>query len=226
MLAALSQDYPSSTPQPEIDKRNWFGRCVYESSNDVCDEQVVTLIWDDDPSPLTQANGDGERALRNRGAKTATFHMTAHTKKICDRYTHIYGADGEIYADGSTITIEDFRTGETKTYHPPQGGVVHGGGDEELVKMFVEAVEKVESEGWEVERAQRVYLGCTLEEVMRSHAVVFAAEGARRERKVVDFGQWWEREVEGGLKSQDFEIGSMTAVERAPEIAMRVVESV
>jgi hypothetical protein len=43
-----------------------------------------------------------------------------------------------------------------------------------------------------VDAAQREFLGCSLEEVIRSHAVVFAAEEARRCRKAVDFGGWWE----------------------------------
>jgi hypothetical protein len=42
-----------------------------------------------------------------------------------------------------------------------------------------------------VQRAQTHFVGCTLEEAVRSHAVVFAAEEARREEKVVRWKEWW-----------------------------------
>jgi hypothetical protein len=53
------------------------------------------------------------------------------------------------------------------------------------------AVDAVENEGWDVQRAQTHFVGCTLEEAVRSHAVVFAAEEARREEKVVRWKEWW-----------------------------------
>ncbi|KAK0807823.1 hypothetical protein LTR75_006458 [Friedmanniomyces endolithicus] len=53
LMASLAEDYDStSTPVADIESRPWFGRCVWESDNDVCDDQVVTLTWDDD-----EANG-------------------------------------------------------------------------------------------------------------------------------------------------------------------------
>jgi hypothetical protein len=190
MLAELAKDYDARTPDLEIARRNWFGRCVYESDNDVCDEQVVTLNWDDDPLP-------GNAETGGRMAKTAVFHMVAHTKKICDRYTHLYGVDGEIFADSTTITVEDFRTGRTTIHHPQVEGHSHGGGDIGLTRQFVLAVDKVKNHGWTTDRAQRELVGCTLEEVIRSHAMVFCAEAARRGRKVVNFPEWWAAEVQG-----------------------------
>jgi hypothetical protein len=52
-----------------------------------------------------------------------------------------------------------------------------------------------------VASAQEDYIGCTAEEIIRSHAAVFAAEEARKGKIVVDFGSWWEREVEGRLRT-------------------------
>jgi hypothetical protein len=195
LLTELARDYDSSTPVPLIARRNWFGRCVYECDNDVCDEQVVTISWDDVnvPShPSDAINGSGgmeQRAVPppGRGSKTATFHMVAQTKKICERYTHLYGVDGEIFADSKAITVEDFRTGETTVHHPGIESLGHGGGDLGLTRQFVLAVDKVKNHGWSTERAQRELIGCTLDEVIRSHAMVFCAETARREERVVDW---------------------------------------
>jgi len=205
LLAKLAEDYDASTtPDSEVRSRNWFGRCVWESDNDVCDEQIVTLTWDEDPLPPSHpaAHSSGAASptadpLSNRGAKTATFHMVANTKKICERYTHIYGAEGEVYADSQTITVEDFRTGETRVERPRLESLGHGGGDVGLARQFIMAVDRVKNQGWEAERAQREVVGCTLEEVIRSHAMVFCAEEARRGRKVVDWKEWWAEKVKG-----------------------------
>lgn len=190
MLTKLAEDYDSSTPQEVIDSKNWFGRCVFESDNDVCDEQVVVLTWEDDPRPDLSAETNGAR-----GAKQATFHMIAQTKKQCQRYTYVYGTEGEIYADSKTITIEDFRTGETTTYAPKLESLGHGGGDHGLTRQFVLAVDRVKNGGWEAPRAQHEFIGCSLEEIIRSHAMVFAAEEARRAGRTVDWKSWWDGNV-------------------------------
>jgi hypothetical protein len=189
MLAELAKDYTANTPAADVAGRNWFGRCVYESDNDVCDEQVVTISWDDNPLPV-----DG--GSHNRHAKSAVFHMVAHTRKICNRYTHLYGVDGEIYADSSSITVEDFRTGKTTVHRPPIESHGHGGGDIGLTRQFVTAVDKVKNHGWTTDRAQRELVGCTVEEAVRSHAMVFCAEAARRGKEVIDWRKWWAAEVE------------------------------
>jgi hypothetical protein len=196
LAAKLADNYTAETPTSEVAAGNWFGRCVYESDNDVNDDQVVTMKWENDPLP---GETDKEKALASRGAKTAVFHMVAHTKKICERYSHIYGCDGEIYADSQTITVEDFNTGEKKVYRPHLAGGGHGGGDDGLARQFILAVDAVKNHGVSVEEAQRVHVGCSLEEVIRSHAMVFAAEEARRGKKVLDFPEWWKIEVEASL---------------------------
>lgn len=199
LLQNLAEDYTTDTPDSEVAKRNWFGRCVFESDNDVCDEQVVVMTWEDDPSsePTSTETSTTADSLNRRGAKTATFHMVAHTKKMCDRYTNLYGVDGEIYADQATITVEDFRTGTTTVHRPPVESKGHGGGDAGLARQFVLAVDRVKNDGWQAERAQREIIGCTLEEIIRSHAAVFCAEAARHGKTVIDWGPWWAKEVEG-----------------------------
>lgn len=201
LLARLAEDYDASRTAPgEVSGRNWFGRCVYEADNDVCDNQTVTLSWEDDP--VAGPGETGREALAGRGCKTATLHMVAFSKKICQRFTHIYGADGEITADSSSITVEDFKTGGRRVFYPyvPKGGG-HGDADEGLARQFVLAVDKVKNHGWDVAGAQKEYMGCSLEDVIMSHGMVFAAEDARRSKTVVDFPDWWEKNVVAKMKT-------------------------
>lgn len=211
LLGKLAEDYGPDADPAEVRGRNWFGRCVYESDNDVADEQVVTITWDDDPLPgaasssSSSSNDPMADSMGGRGAKQATFHMVAQTKRQCERHTRIYGVDGEVYADSYTITVEDFRTGKTTTHTPPMESAGHGGGDLGLARQFVEAIDLVknrQAEGWTADRAQREVIRCTLDETIRSHAMVFCAEEARRGKKVVDWAEWWAREVEGKLDGE------------------------
>jgi hypothetical protein len=61
-------------------------------------------------------------------------------------------------------------------------------------------MDAVKSHGMSVAEAQKVHLGCTLEEVIRSHAFVFAAEEARKTQDVIQWDQWWQEKVERRLK--------------------------
>jgi predicted dehydrogenase len=191
LLARLREDYSTEMSDEEIAARPWYGRCVYEADNNVCDDQVVTITWDDE-SPV---EGEGQQQLQGRLAKTAVFHMIAPTEKQCERRGRVYGTRGEIAYDSRTISIYEFATRSTTTVEvpkqPPEEEEAHGGGDYGLARSFVRAVDAVENEGWDVQRAQTHFVGCTLEEAVRSHAVVFAAEEARREEKVVRWKEWW-----------------------------------
>ncbi|RMY12124.1 hypothetical protein D0868_02754 [Hortaea werneckii] len=184
LFATLAEDYDAaSTPTQDIEDQSWYGRCVWESNNDVCDDQTVTFTWEDDPAV-------------DRGVKTAIFHMIAQTLAQCERRGRIYGTTGEISYDSQSITVHDFKSGETKTYKPEVPvNSHHGGGDDGLTQCFLNAVKAVKEGSMDVAEAQRYYMGCTLEDVIRSHAAVFAAEEARREKKVISWKEWWERNV-------------------------------
>ena len=195
LMERLAEDYDNSMSQTEIDRRPWFGRCVYESDNDVCDDQVVTIAWEDDP--LTRTRDESmESLIKGRGAKIATFHMVAPTEKQCERRGRVYGTKGEIEYDSKTIHVYDFATKQTRTHYPHQPGGGHGGGDAGLAQQFVKAIAAVKMKKMTVDQAQKAHIGCTLEEVIRSHAMVFAAEEARKQRKVVDWADWWNINVE------------------------------
>ena len=193
----LAEDYDESTSQEEIDCRPWFGRCVYESGNDVCDDQVVTIRWEDDPvsfSPDDQPSWT--KSSKGRGAKTAILHMTAFTDRICERRGRIYGTRGEIEYDSRTITVHDFASKTSHLHYPHQAGGGHGGGDDGLTRQYVQAIDAVKNHQMGTAEAQRRYVGCNLEEIITSHAMVFAAEEARRRRQVVDWKAWWGQNVE------------------------------
>ncbi|KAJ5735522.1 Oxidoreductase N-terminal [Penicillium malachiteum] len=188
LLAKLAEDYDVTVQSDaDIAARPWYGRCVYEADNNVADDQVVTFKWDD------------EIAAPHRLAKTASFHMIAPTEKQCVRRGRVYGTTGEIEYDSTTISIYDFATGKTVVHDvpkpPPERAESHGGGDFGLAGQYVSAVEAVVNGGLDIQTAQARFIGCTLEEAVQSHAVVFAAEEARREERVVHWEDWWEKKL-------------------------------
>ena len=196
LLSKLSEDYDRSTPQSEVDRRPWFGRCVFEADNDVCDDQVVTISWNaeqDLPDP-TPSNASSSTNLR--GPKIAVFHMIAFTEKQCERRGRIYGTNGEIEYDSRTIKVYDFETGSHASHDAPQPGGGHGGGDAGLTQQYVRAINAVKNSGSTAQAAQSRLIGCDLEDVIRSHAMVFAAEEARTQGKVINWSQWWAEHVE------------------------------
>jgi predicted dehydrogenase len=138
-----------------------YGKCVYESNNDVVDNQVVNLEY---------SNGT-----------TCSFTMVAFTDLICERQTRIHFTHGELVGDGSTFRTVNFRTNESKRHYPSvEQGSGHGGGDLGLISAFVEAVKTGRQE----------VLGTNVEEVMRSHLTVFAAEESRKMGKVVSYEEF------------------------------------
>lgn len=191
LLSRLQQDYNKDTDSDDkIASKTWYGRCVYESDNNVCDDQVVTISWDDEPS---------SSSATPMNSKTAFFHMIAPTEKQCQRRGRVYGTNGEISYNSRTITIYDFATQSESIIEvprqPPEEEKAHGGGDYGLARSFVQAVDAVVNQGWDVGEAQARFVGCTLEEAVRSHAVVFAAEEARREERVVRWKEWWGKKL-------------------------------
>jgi predicted dehydrogenase len=140
-----------------------YGRCVYASDNDVVDNQVVILDFAD-------------------GA-TANFTMTAFTPTF-HRQTRLFGTRGYIETDSVRIRVFDFVT-EKETIvdtSVAEGSATaasgHGGGDYGLMKAFIAAVATSDP--------HKVWSGP--DETLASHRIVFAAEQARRERRVVPLG--------------------------------------
>ncbi|PWW79710.1 NAD(P)-binding protein [Tuber magnatum] len=188
----LGEDYGSEGAIVDGEQKSYYGRCVYETDNNVVDNQVVTISWEDDDTSISPSGASEE----GRGAKTATLTMVAFSEKICERFTRIYGTRGELEADSCQIKIYDFETGVRKTWVPSIDMLSgHGGGDNGLARAFVDAINKVKNEEWAVDKAQKEVIGVTAEEVLRSHAAVFWAEEARVNRQMLEWGEWWAQNV-------------------------------
>jgi predicted dehydrogenase len=159
------------TPEPTLEtvtaalENGPYGRCVYECDNDVVDHQVVNMLFE---------NG-----------KTAVFTMTAFNQ-AGHRKTRIFGTRGEIYGDGEKIHIFDFLTDQTRvidteaTSATADGGRAalggHGGGDYGLMDRFVSAV---------CNNDPSLILSGP-DESLETHRMVFGAERARHENRVVN----------------------------------------
>lgn len=135
-----------------------YGRCVYACDNDVVDNQVVNLQF--------------------AGDRTASFSMMAFTQ-MRNRETRLFGTRGELVCDGRLIHHYNFMTDSTETIDTEidTGAVLggHGGGDYWLMHHFSQAL---------LDEDQRQILSGP-DETLASHLMVFAAEQARKENRVV-----------------------------------------
>ncbi len=158
-LDVLAPD-PSEQGVLEAIRTGPYGRCVYSCDNDVVDHQVVSMRFED--------------------GTTGSFTMTAFTRTR-DRESRIFGTRGEIYGNGETIDVYDFLTDRTDrlnvTAHS-DGSILggHGGGDGAIMREFVAAIAH--------DDPSLILSGP--EESLETHLMVFAAEKARREGRVVD----------------------------------------
>lgn len=119
------------------------------------------------------------------GGATAVMTMIATSEALCQRKVSIYGSKGEIYTDYDKIRVFDFSTETAKEYRPSTNNFEgHGGGDTGLAMAFANALRDVISGTKSVEDATVSYIGCTPEDILASHKVVFLAEKARRENRV------------------------------------------
>ncbi|MDE0768020.1 MAG: Gfo/Idh/MocA family oxidoreductase [Opitutaceae bacterium] len=149
----------SSEAHLEAIRTGPYGRCVYSCDNDVVDHQVVAMEYEDNI--------------------TVTFTMTAFTAGE-GRRMRVHGSLGELYFDESTITIQDFATGnkETIAIGAETGG--HGGGDNRLALNWLAglAANSAENIKTDVHRS------------LRTHSIAFAAEASRKEQRMIDVSEF------------------------------------
>ena len=141
-------------------KEGPYGRCVYACDNDVVDNQIVSMQFED--------------------GSTASFIMTAFSEKDDGRRTTIFGTKGEIRGNGcDKIEVYDFLTRKIESYNVnpeilgSSGG--HGGGDFGLMEHFVNAVAN--------NNPDLILSGP--EETLNSHLLTFYAEQSRLEGNVI-----------------------------------------
>jgi len=157
------EDDPLKYPQVLRDtlKTSAYGRCVYNTDNDVCDTQMVNFQFE---------NG-----------AIANLTMTAFTENVF-RQTKITGSHGELEWDGTPfnpIRVYNFLDKKSKFFRPDS--VVpnvatrgHGGADFFLIDSFVKAVA----------RKDPSLIRSGGEESLKSHLLVFQAEKSRKQNLV------------------------------------------
>ena len=110
---------------------------------------------------------------------SVTFTMSAFTPH--GRMTRILGTKGYIDGTEGTIRILDFNSEQWEEITIEAGGG-HSGGDEGLMNAFIQAVSTGD------ERYSKTGPDVTLE----SHLIVFAAEQARLEKRVVEMKEFFD----------------------------------
>lgn len=136
-------------------KTSPYGRCVYKCDNDVCDNQVVFLEFE---------NG-----------ATANFTISAFSMEN-NRTLKIMGTKGEVGGCMETgeILLKKFRDLSEIKYSIENDGTKHCGGDGELMKHFAQLVKNCKETENNVDKW-----------MFKSHNIAFHAEKARlRNRKI------------------------------------------
>ncbi|KAL6482883.1 hypothetical protein MHYP_G00077550 [Metynnis hypsauchen] len=156
-----SNSVPDIESVTEALKTGPYGRCVYECDNDVCSNQVVNMEFE--------------------GGLTASFSMVAFTEEIGQRKTSICGSRGELSYNGKEINVFDFLT-QTSTKHTAHKNIPgafylgpHGVADYHLVDAFISAVASEDP----------LLIKSGPKETLASHRLVFEAERARLENRIV-----------------------------------------
>jgi predicted dehydrogenase len=126
-----------------------YGRCVYRCDNDAVDNQVVLMEF-----------GSGlVVSLTMQGAS-----------QVEGRTVRIDGSRATLLANESRgeIAVHDHRAGTTETIRVPRGVGGHGGGDDGLMRAFLDAM-----------RGERGGFRTSARESLLSHLIAFAAERSR-----------------------------------------------
>jgi hypothetical protein len=133
-----------------------YGRCVYRCDNDAVDHQVVALEF----------AGGLSVTLTMQGAS----HVEGRTVRIDGRRATLLANESR-----GELALHDHRTGqiERMSVQPGVGG--HGGGDDGLMKAFLDGV-----------RGRREGMLTSAREAIESHLMAFAAEKSRQSGQPVD----------------------------------------
>lgn len=159
-------------------EKTQYGRCVYKmTNNDVCDNQIVNLQFDD--------------------GSTATMTMIAFTKDVCTRKTKIYGTKGMLEWDdavklnqviytnflNNTTELIDCRNELFCDLIDSNENIKldgHGGSDYFLMNSFIEACIKND----------KSLVLTNFDDSFKSHLIVFAAEYSRICNRVINIDEF------------------------------------
>ena len=105
---------------------------------------------------------------------TATFTMTAFTQGG-GRRLRVHGTEGELAFDEHTIVVKTFADNNVETLQLGAEPGGHGGGDYRAFRSWLQALQDNDPSG----------ILTSAQESLRTHTIVFAAEQARLEKRVV-----------------------------------------
>ena len=150
-LKYLFADHSDAAMERLIEETE-YGKCVYQSDNDVPDHQTVTMEFE--------------------GGATVSHVMTGFTAQNV-RTTRIALTRGEIIGDGENLDICRFdgnsvETGVPTNFRIPNSSR-HGGGDFNLVSEMIRMLRRNDPD--EIRE--------TTEQALQSHLICFAAERSR-----------------------------------------------
>jgi len=109
------------------------------------------------------------------GDITATFTMTAFTQGG-GRILRVHGDRGELRFEETRITVKTFGDNNVQEIVLGRESGGHGGGDTRVVREWLHALHARDDSG----------VVANAQESLRTHAIVFAAERSRRERRMVE----------------------------------------
>jgi len=137
-----------------------YGRCVYRCDNDVVDHQVVVM----------EMEGGLTASLTMQGSS----HVEGRTLRIDGLRATLLGNQAR-----NELVVADHRTGQAEIVRPEPGMGGHGGGDEGVMRAFLDGVGSRTNDtltsGWEA---------------LESHLMAFAAEQARVTGEVVEMAAY------------------------------------
>jgi predicted dehydrogenase len=150
-----------------------YGRCVYQSDNNVVDHQTVNMELEDGASVVLVMHGHSHeegRTMRYDGTR-ATLRGR-------------FGLE-------SSLEVHDHLTGTKEEIEIPPATSGHGGGDFGLVRAFLQAV-----------RGEETSLA-TARQALESHLLAFAAEESRLSGSVVDMERFRQRALGEPARAAD-----------------------
>lgn len=132
-----------------------FGACVWQADNDVVDHQVVSMEF---------ASG-----------MTATCTMSGYSATH-GRRTRLQGTKGELLFDEAAdiITVKKFAEAESEKIRIPKQQSYHPE-DRNIVENWTSAIRNASTES----------IAVNAQEALKTHAIIFAAELSRKEKRIV-----------------------------------------